>query len=90
MKDYAQEYLRLRYPGLQAKLVPIGERQESSGLPEILGPDADLADLFFSIGGWKELALRPSFRVWNEGERFLNLAVSAFRQRVSKPKNIIP
>jgi hypothetical protein len=89
MKDYAQEYLRLRYPGLQAKLVPIGERQESRELPEILGSDADLDELFFSIGGWKELALRPSFRVWNEGERFLNLAVSAFRQGITKPKDIV-
>lgn len=84
MMDYAQEYLRLRYPKLQAKLVPLRERLESKGLPGAPDSDADLVELFFSIGSWKEWVLRPSFRVWNEGDRFLNLAVSACRQRIAK------
>jgi DNA-binding transcriptional LysR family regulator len=84
MMDYAQEYLRLRYPKLRAKLVPLGEHAETKGVPKNLGSDADFDELFFSIGGWKEWALTPSFRVWNEADRFLNLAVSAFRQRIAK------
>jgi len=83
MKVYSQEYMRLRYPKLQAKLVPLGKRLESQGSPETLGCAKDLNELYFNIGGWEKWALKPSFRAWNEGERFLNLAVSAFRKGIT-------
>lgn len=80
MQRFTEEYLKLRYPKLKSKLVPISQKPRSLDAISDVKSSQNLQELFFSIGSWPKSTLGPGFWFHNEVEKMRNLVLSAYRR----------